>query len=461
MSFSKEQIEVVTAMRNKPSLYAQHRLKLKLHPIQGAVLDSLFSKPKTKVSLRACNESGKTSYCIAPAILYAMEMQNATVVSTSATFRQITKQLIPYLKQHSGNYPKWEFLDNSIKINGETKYIGFSTSEDSKFQGFHENPNNPLLIIVDEAAGVKDDIFQSIGRCNPTWLLIAGSPLGPEGVFYSIEHNEEMHKQFIHYKIQKSDILKENGWWIERKDMEDFVKMWGVDHPLVLSSVYAEFASNIENGLISLNELDRCYEFPPKQMGTDKHVGIDVAAGGDSNVIALRIGNKIEIIDEWKEREVMRACDKIANHLNKLKESHGIIPSYVSLDSDGMGIGFISRLKDLGWNINEYHGGRTPDNPQYASSIAEAWLDGVKKIKNCAVILPNDNELKMQILSRKQIFNDKGKLKLESKDDMRSRGIKSPDKADAIFISMLIPNSTAAKFTNVPRPPARTYAGYF
>ena len=203
MSYTKEQIEAVRAMRDKPSLYSKFRLKLNLHPTQAAVLDSLFEKPKNKVSLKACNESGKTSHVIAPAILYALEMRNSIVVSTSATFRQITKQLIPYLKQYSGNYPSWEFLDNSIKINGETRYIGFATTEDAKFQGYHEKPDNPLLIIVDEAAGVKDDIFQSIGRCNPTWLLVAGSPLSPEGVFYSIETEPNMYKQFIHFKYKK------------------------------------------------------------------------------------------------------------------------------------------------------------------------------------------------------------------------------------------------------------------
>ena len=149
--------------------------------------------------------------------------------------------------------------------------------------------------------------------------------------------------------------------------MESFIAMWGADHPLVLSSVYAEFATNIVNGLITLAEMDKCYEFPPIFISGTKHVGIDVAAGGgDSNVIAYRDGNKVIIIDEWKEPEVMRACDRIAMRLNELKEKYSITPSQVSLDADGMGIGFISRLKDLNWRINEYHGAKSPENPQYA-----------------------------------------------------------------------------------------------
>jgi len=425
-----------------PSGYAKFRLGLNLHPIQAEVIDNLFAKDKNKVSFRACNESGKTSICITVAILYAIEMRNAMVVSTSATFRQITKQLIPNLKAHAHNYTNWQFLDNSIKVNNETRYIGFSTSEDSKFQGYHETPDRPLLIIVDEAAGVADDIFQSIGRCNPTWLLIAGSPLGPEGVFYSIEHNVEMYKQFIHYKITKYEITKEKGWWLEKKDIDSFVEMWGTTHPLVQSSVYAEFASNIENGLISLPELEKCYKYPPvSYLQGMKHVGLDFAAGGDNNVISLCIGNTVEIIRTWKERDTMNACETFAVELNKLKDKYNISSAMVSGDADGLGIGMIHRLKDLGWKINEFHGGSAADDGTYKNRIAQAWMEGIKKIKACSVIIPNDNEFKMQILSRKQVLTPSGKLQLESKAEMRARGVNSPDIADSIFMAMSSPNT--------------------
>jgi len=460
MAYTNEQIEAVKAMREKPSLYAKYRLKMNLHPTQASVMDSLFSAPKTKVCFRCANEVGKSSVVAVTTILYSIEMLNGLVISTSATHRQIVKQLIPYLKQYAHLFPNWEFLDNSIKVNGETRYIGFATSNEGTAQGWHEQPGRPLIAIVDEAAGVDDSIFMAISRCNATYLLIMGSPLSPEGFFYSACTEPNTMKPFKHFVLRKKDCLKKDGWWLDEKDIETFEQAWGSNHPLVLSSIYAEFASQIENGLISLPELNRCYEFPPKEMGNDKHVGIDVAAGGDSNVIALRIGNKVEIIEEWKEKEVMRACDKIAMHLNALAKSHGITQDKVSLDADGMGIGFVSRLKDLGWTVNEYHGGKTPENDQYASCIAEAWFEGIKRIKNCSAILPNNPEFRLQILSRKQIINDKGKLKLESKDDMRSRGIHSPDIADAVFIAMSNPNS--GNVTNAFRitAPARQYS-YF
>lgn len=446
-----------------PDGYAKFRLGLSLHTRHIEVLNSLFSKAPTKVCFRAANSVGKTSSVSLVAILFAIEILNCDVVYTSASNTQISGQLIPKLKALAHLFPGWDFQDRYVKINGIPRLTAFSTRDGiGRMQGFHSTQDKGLLIIVDEGAKVEDDIYQAIGKCFPSYLLVTGSPAGPSGVFYSIETEPTMRKQFSHYKLTQYECLKKDGWWMEEKDIEDYIQIWQSYGWLVPSTVYAEFSSITENGLLTLEELDRCYEFPPKHMGTDMHVGIDVAAnGGDFNVLALRIGNKLDIIDVWREPEVMRSCDKIAGHLNSLKEKHGIKPSQVSLDSDGLGIGFISRLKDLDWRINEYHGGAAPDSPEFASNTAEDWLKLVQAIKKCSVIPPNNQEFKLQLLSRQTMKNDKGKLKLESKIDMKSRGIHSPDVADAVAICYSYPSSSSVHFHKQPLLPPKQYSGYF
>jgi hypothetical protein len=108
-----------------------------------------------------------------------------------------------------------------------------------------------------------------------------------------------------------------------------------------------------------------------------------------------------------------------------------------------MGIAFVQRLRDLGWPINEFRGGSASEFNlgQYANKISECWLDGIRRIKTCSLMVPDNKDFKLQLLSRKQMFNDKGKLKLESKQDMKSRGIHSPDLADAVFIALSSPSS--------------------
>ena len=460
-----EEIKIACCMY--PDGYAKFRLGLNLHPTHIKVLNALFDKKNspTKVSFRAANNVGKTSSVSLVAILYSIEILGADVIYTSSSSNQVNNQMIPRLKDISHMFPKnWEFQDRAIKINGISKLVAFATRDGiARFQGFHGTPEKPLVIIIDEAATVEEDIYIAAGKCFPTYQLVMGSPVGPSGVFYNIETKPEMANQYKHFKLTQHECLDTDGYWIKIKDINDYIDQWQSYGWVVPSTIYAEFSSTIENGLISLEELTKCYNYPPVEMGADMHVGIDVSAGGgDFNVISIRIGNKIDIIDVWREPEIMKSCDRIATHLNNLRDKYNINQNQVSLDADGIGIGFISRLKDLRWNVNEYHGGKTPDSPEFASNIAQIWLQGTQKIKKCSVILPDNEEFKLQLLSRKTMKNMKGKLQLESKADMKSRGVHSPDIADSIFIAMSNPNPGAVQYAHSNlKVPIKQYVGYF
>lgn len=448
----------------EPSGYARLKLSMKLHPKQAAILDTLFSKRKTKVSALFGNELGKTSICGVASILYALEMRNAFVVSTSGTFRQIVKQLIPAMRQYSSLFPaNWEFLESSIKINGETRYIGFQTQDPGRWQGWHGTLDRPLYIFTDESAALDDNVFESIARCNPDYLLCAGSPLNPEGVFYSINNEPNMIKQFHHFRMSKFEALKSDGWWIDKQDLENMIEMWGKDNPLILSSVYAEFATNIQGGVITLADLEKSYRNPViPDSSYGNHIGIDLAAGGGETVIAARIGNEVSIVKAWRERDTMSQARQIVNELELLKQKYNIKPSDVSADADGLGLPIIQRIKELGWVINEFHGNATAKDTGCKNLITDCWINACRKIRNGTISIPNDQELKLQLTSRKSFMNSSGKLQLESKEDMKARGVPSPDRADAVAMSISEPTSGILSSIRVPTsanlPTARRYA---
>lgn len=434
-----------------PSGYAAVRLGMKLHPTQAKVIDTLFDKPKTKVTFLCGNEVGKSSHVGAAAILYAMETLKCKVIVTSASGIQLEGQIMPALKTHAHLYPNWEFQQRTIKINGEELFRGFSTNSDARAQGWHEQIGQKLLIIADEAAGIDMDIWQGITRCNATYLLIMGSPDSPEGFFYDACTNPNKMKVYQQFRLTKPECTRSKGWWLYDKDIEDLIEIWGKEHPVVLSSVYGEFASNITDGIISLSELNRCLRNPaiPDTSG-GRHVALDFSAGGDESVIAFRNGNSVSIIKAWRDKNTMAVASEMVNILEQLKRSHGLNAGEVSGDADGLGIGIIDRMKELGWNINRFHGGSPANNPNdYKNRIAECWLEMAKKIRNCSIILPADQELNLQILSRKQKLND-GKMALEPKSDMAARGVHSPDRADAVAMALMPPASGVLTFCKVP-----------
>ena len=426
--------------------YARYRLGMEVSDRQAAVMDSLFMD--RRAVLRAGNAVGKTSCILVAITLYAIEILNAQVVGTSATYRQITSQFMPAARRYAHLFPSWEFQENTINIGGDKRFIGFSTVEESTWQGYHEYPGRPLLIWVDEAAGIKESIFRAIDRCHPTYYLMCGSPLGPEGEFYNVETKPEQTKYFKHFKITAFDCP-----WIKKEDIKMLIDKWGNEHPLVQSSVYAEFSKNSEFAIIQLGALENCIKYPPvlNELSSHRRVFIDVAAGGDADVIALCHKNKVSIIKRWHNRDTMSAAGEILIELQKLKKNIGLIDREVSIDADGLGIGIANRLQELGWTgINLFHGNAAPQDEKYANLIAEVWISGCKQIEDRQVIIPDDTDLRYQLLSRQQKITSTGKLKLESKQDMKDRGISSPDSADAVMGCMYAFGGGCLTFAQVP-----------
>lgn len=472
---TEEEKQSVASILSTPDGYASLVLKMKLHPTHAKVLQALFSTPTkdelksgvkpngnripSKVAAVCGNSCGKTTSIIVAAVLYAIAVRNALVVATSSSHNQLTTQMVSALKRYAGLFPKWEFLENKIKVNGVEKFIGIATDEgERRFQGYHETTDSPLLIVVDEAAGVAEPVYHAIQRCKPTWLLMAGSPLGPEGYFYNCHIKPESRQLFKHFKLTQFDCLKKDGFWLDKDEIDKFVAEFGEKHPLVLSSVYAQFVETVEGAIVTLSELERCLQNPPTpNYSLGRHCAIDFAAGGDANVISLRRGNVITIIDRFTERDTVKAARRITDTLNQLKDEYGLSPSEVSGDADGLGLPMCDQLKANGWSINYFHGNSPSEKKEYRNRIAECYLELANKIKQCQLVFTDNNHLKqfkLEITGRKSYMNQSGKLQLESKDDMRARGVKSPDVADTIAMCSM--PAFSGQITNVfmPKPNA-------
>lgn len=434
-----------------PAGYAKLRLGYDLHPTQSAVLDRLFMDG-SRVLYLCGNETGKTRRVITTAILYAVEIMGATVVSTAGVSRQIREQLIPSLKSHSHRYALqgWEFQDMNIKvpqpaINGVkrphlTAYHGFVAKDENYFQGYHKDDDKPLLIILDESQGISYEIAQAAeDRCNPTFFLAAGSPGDPSGWFYDAITKHTAQYQL--FRLNRMQCLTRDGYWCELADIERLKEKYGADNPFYQSTVLGQYGGKVEGALLSLGEFDKCVENGPYLAPidtSDQHVFIDFAAGRNKNVIAHRRGNVVRVVKKWREMDTMAAVGQMVIELNALKRDYGIEPWQVSGDADGLGLPMVHRLREVGWPISEWHGGQPARfDTMYKNGITEAWGNGCGKIKKCEIAIPDDSDFKAQVLSRKTRYNSTGKMELESKEDMAKRGMESPDEADAILGCMM------------------------
>ncbi len=438
--------------RATPDLFASSFLGMKLYPIQRAVLQAL-APPGACVSLRSCNEGGKTKKIICAAILWhLMAFDKGHVISTSGCFRQIRDQLNPSLHSHQSKFPGWNFLRTSrIETqNAQCFWEGFSTDEGGKFEGHHAGgPDEPLLIIVDEAKTVKDDIFEAIERCKPTRLLIASSPGYAEGEFY---RSQTTRAKFYRTFIQRATDCPH--WRPE--DIAKIREKWGENHPLFKSMVMAEFMESVADAVIDLKALEDLTANPPPAQtgGVAARKGFcDFAWGGDGdeNVLAFRDGNVITLEETFYADNLHAICGRFIAAFTRLR----LKPHQIDGDEGGGGKLICDQLAAMGWRINRVNNGAAPrSSDHYANLAAEMWFEGAQKIARREIILPDDDDLRAQMLDRKRVSNARGKLALESKTDMKKRGAHSPDRADAVFGAMMpIPRLNSFNIVKpVPNP---------
>lgn len=424
------------------SSFATHVLGNKLYPRQKEVLDSLFPFGSA-VTFKSCNDGGKTRHVISSAILAAMTLYRACCISTSGSFRQIESQLTPKLQSYKTLFPGYDFQQNKIKTRDPLCFWeGFSTNDPGKFEGHHAvgvpgDPDfHPLMIIVDEAKTVPNEIFKAVDRCKPTWLLLASSTGFAQGEFFASWSS----KSGAFKRVSQS--AHECPHWSE-EDKRKVRDKWGKDHPLVRSMLDAEFMEQVQGAVINLKALEELLASPPAFVAGERKARCDFAwsetGSGDENVLALRNGNRITIEAAFRDNGVYAVCGRFLAEFQRL----GLKPHEIEGDGDGKGAQIIDQLGRMGWPITPaYNGGKPLWNDRYQDRASEEWGEGNMAIIRRQFILPDDTDLFGQMLDRRVVPSRSGLFAVESKKAMgdvnRDGGPVrcSPDRADAVFGAM-------------------------
>ena len=115
------------------------------------------------------------------------------------------------------------------------------------------------------------------------------------------------------------------------------------------------------------------------------------------------------------------------------------------MDSNGFGAGVLDRLRELGLparglNVSE----RAMAKDTYLNLRAEIWFKMKMYLEGMDVSLPRDDALYAELAAPRYHFTSAGKLQVESKDSMKKRGVASPDRADAVALSLANDHTTMA-----------------
>lgn len=432
-----------------PSIYAQAVLGMDLYPKQAKAVDSIqvFHPQKhVQVSISACNGAGKTTRLIPAMVLWFLSFfPRGKCKITSASWTQVEDQLYPALLRYKERYPRWRWFETPyIETRDQGFMRCFSTNEPGKAEGDHEDGvESPLLFIVDEAKSAQPWLRGVLeGRVRPTILVLMSSHGFAEGWFYESQTVNKADYTVI-------NIAAEDCPHISPKEIDDIKKKWSGNPAFADSILGRGFIPLVEGAVINYKALDALLTNPPTFKDGDRAAFCDFAWSnlGAENTMAVRRGNKIHLRARFHCDHLVCRHEKdtpgIVERFISEFVQEGLEPHQITGDEGSGGKLVMDELEKRGWPINRFSwGSPAEDNEHYASAGAELWFHGATHIVRKSFILDINgadmDDIRGQLLNRKQVFNKQGKLAIESKQDMLERGVPSPDCADAILGAMLV-----------------------
>ena len=407
-----------------------------------AAVDRSLHHDRIKIAVCAPNGAGKSERVIGVSILrWLNRFPRGRVILTSADSKQIDSQIMPALKAHQSKFPGWEFLGRSIRTHDNGFFLSFTTDEESRAEGHHSNRHSPLLIIIDEAKSVDNGIFQAFDRCTFNVQLLVSSPGLKQGRFYDAF---TLHRDQFLLTMQ---VGLQDCPHISKERIEDVISTYGEHAPFVRSTIYGEFMAEDESQPMAVNyeRLMDVINNPPGTLLTRHEYAAfcDFAAGGDENVLAIRCGNRLIELITFRDRDTAAAVGRFIIEFRR----HHLRANQIWGDAGGLGHPMCDMLSEAGWAINRFNFGAKPFQEQlFKDRATEIWASLARRIDKREIVLINDPALISQLSTRKTFYDMKGRLRLEPKDDMRTRGLKSPDRADAVAGAFAHGSQTFADF---------------
>ncbi|HEX4919323.1 MAG TPA: terminase [Candidatus Bathyarchaeia archaeon] len=319
------------------------------------------------------------------------------------------------------------------------------------FQGLH-NEGKRILMIYDEASGIPDGIWEAGDGCmtdantERIWCVF-GNPNLPKGRFRECFAGGKFSGTWHSRKVDSRTIS-----FTDKGELERWVKEWGEDNDFVRVRVRGEFPRAGTMQFISDEVAANAAEREASIHIRDPLVlGVDVARfGDDQSVIYFRKGRDGRTLPPLLFRgiDTMTLAGKVSEVYLEYRADA------VFVDGGGVGGGVVDRLRQLHVPVLDVQFGGKPDGlgfltgdegVKYANKRAEIW-GAMRQWLSSGGIIPNDPELRSQLTNLQYGFNVNNAIQLEKKEDMKKRGLSSPDIADALaitFAQVVIPHAHA------------------
>ena len=259
--------------------------------------------------------------------------------------------------------------------------------------------------------------------------LMTGNPTRTSGYFYDSFHSSR--KLWSTHKVACSDSKM-----VTKRYVEEMKEKYGSTSNIYRVRVLGEFPSGDEDAVIPLALIEDAVSRQVDQVDGNMVWGLDVARfGSDRSSLAKRMENTLtEPIRFWRGKDLMQLCGIVVDEFNKMKGNE--IPHEILIDSIGVGAGVVDRLMELGLPARGINVAETPSiQTRFNRLRDELWWKTREWFEERNTHIPDQDELIAELAMPRYNYTSAGKLKVESKAEMRKAGMQSPDLADALCLT--------------------------
>lgn len=451
--------------RRDPVSFIEIAAQTSLWDVQRQIIRSIFARPRARVAVKACHASGKTYVAALTLLAFFYLNPGCKILTTAPTWTGVKKLLWSEVHAAHAKFPHnmgGELLDVELRAGRDWWAMGLSTNEGVKFQGHH---GGTMLLILDEAPGVRPDIFEAIEGIRAggdVRVLALGNPTIASGPFHNAFTTERANWDALTIDAFDTpnlagvteEMLQTVGaddpmldicprpYLVTRRWVHEKITDWGIDSPLYQSRVRGAFPLQSEDALISLAWLEAA-RYREDAPGNDLCAGVDVSGPGeDETVLVVREGGRIIRLEAWSTAD---SRGDVLSALAPYRERN------ISVNVDSIGIGYYmaQHIRDAGYTVREINVGESAsDTEKYANAKAEHYWGLRMRFQSGEIGGLTDERAVGQLAGIRYRHNARGQIVIESKDEARKRGVKSPDRAEAVMLA----------FAVVPEGPELPYA---
>ena len=441
--------DLLLKIHSDPVFFVEHIIGATPQKWQADALRAIAENDRC--SIKSGHGVGKTAFQSWLVLWWLLSHYPCKVAVTANTAHQLSDVLWTEIDKWARRLPEgfrdlMEFKTDKISLKGASD--SFCVARTSRkenpeaLQGFH---SENMLFLVEEASGVPDIVFQVAEGALSTAgakTVMCGNPTRSDGFFYESFHSQR-------HRWHNITVSCEDGEYVSEEFLSGMADKYGVDSNVYRVRVLGEFPTQSDDVLVPLYIVEEAVKRDITPSPTTPTVwGLDVARmGGDRSALAKRQGQLLlEPIKTWQNKELMELVGIVMMEYEACNYSNR--PTAIYVDAIGMGSGVADRLRELDLPAVSISVSETASMSQKFVRLRDElfWLTREWfERRDCKI--PDDDTLIQELTGIKYKYMSTGKLKVESKAEMKVRKQRSPDVADAFVLTFAEQGALAGGFT--------------